>query len=94
MPRGCIGSSSCWWSGLSPAQALVAATVNAAQVMGRSDLGTLAPGRTADLLLLDSNPLVDIHNARSIRWVMKDGVAHQVEELLPPTSGSPAPLSR
>ncbi len=63
-------------SGLSPAQALAAATVNGARLMGRSDLG--AP----DLLVLDANPLVDVRNARRIRFVVKDGVAYRPEEIL------------
>jgi imidazolonepropionase-like amidohydrolase len=73
-------------SGLTPTQALTAATVNAAQVMRRADLGAIAPGMLADLLVLDANPLLDIHNARRIQLVMKDGVPHRPAELVQPTS--------
>ena len=73
-------------SGLTPAEALVAATVNAARVMGRPDLGSIAPGQTADLVVLDANPLLDIRNARRITLVIKDGVAHRPEEILRPTA--------
>jgi uncharacterized protein (TIGR02246 family) len=73
-------------SGLSPGEALRAATVNAAQVMGRPDLGSIAPGQTADLVVLDANPLLDIRNARRITLVIKDGVAHRPDEILRPTA--------
>ena len=37
------------------------------------DLGTLEPGKLADLIVLDANPLDDIHNTKTIHWVMKNG---------------------
>ena len=73
-------------SGLSPGEALQAATLNAAQVMGRTDLGAIAPGKTADLVVLDANPLLDIRNARRIAWVVKGGVARRPDEILRPTA--------
>ncbi len=53
-------------AGLTPLQALVAATGNAARVMGLRELGTLEPGNHADFVVLDANPLVDIRNTRRI----------------------------
>jgi imidazolonepropionase-like amidohydrolase len=54
-------------AGMSPAQALVAATGGAAHAMGLSrQLGTLEPGRWADLLVLNANPLDDIRATRQI----------------------------
>jgi imidazolonepropionase-like amidohydrolase len=53
-------------AGMSPAQVIVAATGRAAQFMELGDRGVLAPGRRADLLVLDANPLDDIRNTRRI----------------------------
>ncbi len=61
-------------AGLSPARALRAATSDAAAFMGERDLGTIAAGKRADVVLLDANPLVDIHNTTKIRTVISRGV--------------------
>jgi imidazolonepropionase-like amidohydrolase len=61
-------------AGLSPLAALQAATRNAAQFMGQLDRrGTIEPGKVADLVLLDKDPLADIHNTRSIQAVVLGG---------------------
>ncbi len=61
-------------SGLSPLQALEAATVTPARFFGLDDeMGTIAPGMAADLVLLDADPLADIENSRSIAGVMSRG---------------------
>lgn len=59
-------------AGLTPWQALAAATANPARYLGR-DVGAVEIGRRADLLLLDRNPLDDIAATRSIRGVMVRG---------------------
>lgn len=53
-------------AGLTPMQALVAATGNAARVMGLAGLGTLEPGNHADFVVLDADPLTEIRNTRQI----------------------------
>lgn len=53
-------------AGMTPAQAIVASTSRAAEFVGLADRGTLAPGKRADLLVLDANPLDDIRNTRRI----------------------------
>ena len=53
-------------AGLTPQQALVAATGSAARVMGLGELGTLEPGKWADFVVLDGDPLADIRNTRRI----------------------------
>ena len=61
-------------SGLSPAAALRAATLSAAEFLGRSaDGGSIAVGKRADLLLLDANPLQAISHTRRIQAVVLDG---------------------
>jgi hypothetical protein len=60
--------------GMTPAAALRTATVNPARYLGREmTLGTVAAGRSADLVLLDGNPLEDIANLRRIRAVVTAG---------------------
>jgi imidazolonepropionase-like amidohydrolase len=60
-------------AGLTPMQVIVAATGAAAQVTKLDHVGTIAPGKAADLLVLDANPLQDILNARKINSVWIGG---------------------
>ena len=61
-------------AGLSPAEALRAATSTSAQYFGRTaDFGAVAPGRFADLVLLDGDPLANIANTQRIRAVVRGG---------------------
>jgi len=73
-------------AGLTPAQALRTATINGANVMGKADkYGTVAAGKTADLVLLDKNPLEDIRNTQAIHAVIFDGKVYtsvEVKQLL------------
>jgi imidazolonepropionase-like amidohydrolase len=59
--------------GMSPAEAIVAATSRPAELMGQSDLGALAAGKRASFLVLDANPLDDIRNTRRIAAVYLNG---------------------
>jgi len=72
-------------AGLSPMEALVAATGTAAEIAerGESRFGQLAAGKTADLLLLDADPLLDIKNTRKIERVMQAGKWVERDGLLP-----------
>jgi imidazolonepropionase-like amidohydrolase len=68
--------------GMTPAQAIVAATKNGARAMRMQDqLGTIEPGKLADLLLLGGDPLADIHNVRRLTLVMKDGAVIDIAKL-------------
>jgi Amidohydrolase family len=61
-------------AGLSPAEALRAATLNPAEFLGREkEFGSIAVGKRADLVLLERNPLNDIHNTTSIWGVIRAG---------------------
>jgi len=53
-------------AGMTPAQVIVAATSRPTEFLGLTDRGTIAPGKRADLLVLDANPLDDIRNTRRI----------------------------
>jgi imidazolonepropionase-like amidohydrolase len=60
--------------GMTPSQAIVAATKNGARAsQGSKDFGTLEVGKYADILLLDADPLADIHNIRKLSMVIKEG---------------------
>jgi Tol biopolymer transport system component len=60
--------------GMTPLEVLRCATVNGSKIIGRpDDLGSIEPGKLADLVILDKNPLDDIHNTNTIHWVMKNG---------------------
>jgi imidazolonepropionase-like amidohydrolase len=61
-------------AGFTPLQALQTATLNPAKFINRlDDFGTVQPGRIADLVLLEANPLDDIANTRKITAVVTDG---------------------
>ena len=61
-------------AGLTPMEALQTATSNPARFLGReATMGSVAPGKLADLVLLDADPTVDIHNARKIESVVLAG---------------------
>jgi len=58
--------------------------IPAARAMGREkDLGQLAAGRAADLVIWDADPTANIANARRVRMVMKGGSLYGRAELLP-----------
>jgi len=59
---------------LTPLQAITSATRGAAHAIGVDDIrGTVAPGKIADVLIVDADPSADIRNTRRIRYVVKDG---------------------
>ena len=60
-------------AGMTPAQVLVAANRNAAELANLGDVGTVAARKSADFLVLDANPLDDITNTRRIAGVYLRG---------------------
>ena len=69
-------------SGLTPFQVLQTATLRAAEALGEgANLGSIEPGKLADLVIVTGNPLVDIRNARKVRTVIKNGEVHTLESL-------------
>jgi hypothetical protein len=79
--HGQIQGLQCHWEmwalqsgGLTNMEVLRAATIHGAEAIGYAqDLGSIEAGKLADLIVLNKDPLVDIHNTNSIRYVMKDG---------------------
>ena len=74
-------------SGLTTLEVLRAATTNGAKAMGR-DVGWIAPGKLADVLVLDADPLANIENLSKIHRVIKDGKVYSPEELIRSISGT------
>ena len=70
-------------SGLTPLQALRAATSMAAEALGKeNELGTIERGKLADLVVLDANPLAGVQNLRKINLVVQGGKIYSPEALL------------
>ncbi|MCP3102701.1 amidohydrolase family protein [Myxococcus sp. K15C18031901] len=73
-------------AGLSPVEALRAATVNTAELLGVSaTLGTLEPGKVADVVAVPGDPLQDIRKTEAVFFVMKEGVIHRHDAGATPT---------
>ena len=67
---------------MTPMEALRAATINGADKLGLApDLGSVEAGKLADLVVLDADPLADIHNSAKIRWVVKNGTVYDAETM-------------
>lgn len=60
--------------GMTPTQAIQAATINAAEALGRSDIGALETGRFADIVAVHGNPAQDVMLLEGVTFVMKGGV--------------------
>lgn len=68
--------------GMKPMAVLHAATAGSAETIGRlHDLGTIEPGKLADLIVLDRDPLTDIRNTLSLEMVMRDGRLYAADTL-------------
>lgn len=65
-------------AGMAPAQALKAATVNAAEALGRSaSIGTIEPGKDADIIAVTGSPIEDVTRMEKVDFVMRHGVVHK-----------------
>ena len=81
------------YAGLPPATVLRAATINGARALGVDDrLGSVEPGKLADLVIVSGNPVDDIKAARDVRYVVKDGVVYDPKSLLRSAEGTIGPV--
>jgi imidazolonepropionase-like amidohydrolase len=81
-------------AGIPPAAALRIGTINGARALGVSDrLGTIEPGKLADLFVVRGNPLEDIRHTHDIRLVIKDGKTYDPAALLASVKGKLGPRS-
>ncbi len=70
-------------AGLSTFEVLQTATINNAKVLGtEEDMGTLAAGKLADIIIVKENPLTDIKNIREIEWTIVNGRVYSQESLM------------
>jgi imidazolonepropionase-like amidohydrolase len=66
--------------GMTPMQAIQAATVNAADLIGHSELfGSISAGKSADIIAVQGDPIADIHELEHVRFVMKEGKVYKQE---------------
>jgi imidazolonepropionase-like amidohydrolase len=67
--------------GMTPMQAIQAATVNAADLIGHSELfGSITAGKSADIIAVNGDPLADIRELEHVHFVMKEGKVYKFEE--------------
>ncbi len=63
--------------GMAPMAAIQAATTHAAELLGKTDIGALAPGKQADIIAIRGDPVSDIDLFANVSFVMKHGVIHK-----------------
>ena len=81
-------------AGIAPAAALKIATINGARALGVGQrLGTIEPGKLADLVVVRGNPLDDIRKTRRTRLVMRSGRIHDAQALLASAKGKIGPAA-
>lgn len=80
-------------AGVPAARIVTIATLNGAKHLGKErELGSIEPGKLADMVLLGADPTADINNAKQIVWVMKDGKLVDEDRL--PLAGGQRSLRR
>jgi len=75
-------------TGFTPVQAIQIATLNGAKYMGKDAIiGSIAPGKAADIVVLGGNPAEKIENIEKVELVFKDGVGYDPVALIQSVSG-------
>jgi imidazolonepropionase-like amidohydrolase len=68
--------------GMTPLQALKCGTINGARYLGLDrDIGSLEVGKLADLVVLDRNPLANLHDSEHVRYTMVDGRLYEADTM-------------
>jgi imidazolonepropionase-like amidohydrolase len=68
-------------AGMSPLEVMRSATSAAAELLGESQAGVIAPGMRADLIAIDGDPLASVSALRELRWVMKAGRVYRDDRI-------------
>jgi imidazolonepropionase-like amidohydrolase len=68
-------------AGFTPMEAIQAATIVPARAMRLEDSGTIEPGKRGDVILINGDPLADIHNTRTVEYVITNGTMYHTAEL-------------
>ena len=75
-------------AGFSPVQAIRIATLNGAIFLGREDqIGSISPGKNADLVVMKGDPATRIADIENVEIVFKDGVGYDTKKLLDSVKG-------
>jgi imidazolonepropionase-like amidohydrolase len=75
-------------AGFTPEEAIHIATENGAVWLGEQEhLGTIAPGKAADIVVVNGNPSKDIHDVEKVEIVFKDGVGYSPQKLVESVRG-------
>ncbi len=77
-------------AGMTPMDAVLSATVNAADLIGSDKIGSIQPGRFADIIAVAGDPLKDVTELERVRFVMKGGVVYKPWTAVP-AAGTTAP---
>jgi imidazolonepropionase-like amidohydrolase len=76
-------------AGFTPTEAIRISTLNAAEYLGESDsVGSIAPGKTADLVVLRGDPAANINDIEKVELVFKDGLGYDPGKLIDSVRGS------
>jgi imidazolonepropionase-like amidohydrolase len=75
-------------AGFTPVEAIVIATANGARYLGRDDIGTIAPGKRADLVVVAGDPSARISDIEKVETVFKDGVGYDSGKLIEAVRGN------
>jgi imidazolonepropionase-like amidohydrolase len=76
-------------AGFTPVEAIRIASLNGAKYMGKeSDIGSIAPGKAADIVVLGGNPADKIENVEKVEMVFKDGVGYDSAALIKSVTGT------
>ena len=75
-------------AGFTPVEAIKIASLNGAKFLGRdSQIGSIAAGKAADLMVVKGNPAADISDIENVEIVFKDGVGYDSEKLIQSVQG-------